>query len=117
MSERYMAGIDMEKAMWAFPTALRKEYGNAVGWRCEHEGCKRSFSGGFKMEAHHIVPEVQAKKMGWSEAQINAQENCAILCLQHHMSAHYELNDWNGARLIDDRIKASGIMAHNHWFP
>jgi len=108
MSERFVAGLDLYKLFEAFPTHIRKEIGRRDHWHCQEENCDRSYQAGDMVEMHHIVPEAEAKRQGWSEAEIQNPDNGETLCLPHHLSAHLEIGDLGGAQLIQERIKRSG---------
>jgi len=114
MSERYVAGLDMVKLFWAFPPHIRKMIGYRDKWHCQEDGCERSYQGGYMVEIHHIKGEAEARKEGWSEAEIQSPENGETLCLPHHHKIHIENGDWDGARLIEERIKRSGIHHHGY---
>jgi len=114
MSERFKCGLDMLKIAWAFPPEIRKQIGRRDKWHCQETNCDRDYQGGYMVEAHHIISEAEAKKQGWSEAEIQSPDNGEILCLPHHLKEHLEMGDDAGARLIEERIKRSGIYHHGY---
>ena len=93
-------------AFSAFPKHMRKMIGKAQDWKCQHDGCDRSFADGWMVEVDHIVSEAK----GGTHDFINGQ----VLCRFHHMVKHLQDGEIGAANLIKSRIEKLG--EHNiHW--
>lgn len=84
---------------------MRKEAGAKRGWKCEHVGCNRTYANGWIMECHHELPSSNGGK--------DTFENMLIVCTEHHMILHEQLNETGfghpeSARMVRERLNRTG---------
>lgn len=100
MKEKLLLGIALGAvSLLAFSKDERVEIGRKVGWRCQTEGCRKSFYNGWLVDIDHKVPVSK----GGRDDPANGQ----VICLSHHAKKTEDDGDFAGARLIRARIAAT----------